>query len=317
MPNTQTEIVSNSPRKAKIMASLKTLVNDLTGINPEDIDMHANFLEAGIDSLTLIQATQLVKEQYDVKLSVVQLLEQLSNMDSLAAYIDMELRPEAMAEASKSEAILEPAAVPPAPAVEPVVAAPAIPISSPPPQVSAAVPQPQSLMPHQVTAKAPEFPAFHPRVTDGAGGALDQIMSQQLEVMAQQLEMMRAAYQNGGAAYSQPVEPQPAPPVIEQERPAVDPMPVAQSDVPMSSTASPSTIATVLPAASPASPGPSFVQNQPTFIPYQPIEPGPTGGLTEKQQRHLDDLIARHNERTHESKRLTQEYRPYLADSRS
>ncbi|HET7112071.1 MAG TPA: acyl carrier protein, partial [Pyrinomonadaceae bacterium] len=90
----QAEVLIDSPRKARILASLKTLVNELTGINPEHIDVHANFLEAGIDSLTLIQATQLVKEPFDVKLSVVQLLEQLSNMDSLATYIDQTLPPE-------------------------------------------------------------------------------------------------------------------------------------------------------------------------------------------------------------------------------
>ena len=253
MPNTHTEVVSDSPRKAKIMALLKILVNDLTGIDPENIDVHANFLEAGIDSLTLIQATQLVKEQYDVKLSVVQLLEQLSNMDALATYIDRELPPETMSEASKPE----PVAVPAAPTVE--LAPPAIPPSMPRPIA----------------------------VTDSPASALDQIMSQQLQLMSQQLEMMRAAYQNGGAAYSQPVEPQPAPPIVD-----------AKPDVPASSRA-------------------SFVQNQPTYIPYQPIEPGPTSGLTEVQQRHLDDLIAKHNRRTRESKRLTQEYRRYLADSRS
>src|ERR1700741_3168721 len=291
MPNTQTEIVSNSPRKATIMSSLKILVNDLTGIDPKDIDIHANFLEAGIDSLTLIQATQLVKEQYDVKLSVVQLLEQLSNMDSLATYIDRELPPEAMAEASKPEAPPAPAVVPQAPAVE--IAAPATPMSAPAPQPSA-VPTPQAILPRP----APEFPAFHPPAIDGPAGTLDQIMSQQLQVMAQQLEMMRAAYQNGGATYLQPVEPQPAPPVIKQARPPVEPTPAPLSDVPASSRA-------------------SFVQNQPAYIPYQPIEPGPTDGLTERQRRHLDDLIARHSRRPRESKRLTQEYRPYLADSRS
>ena len=288
MPDTQTEVISNSPRKAKIMDSLKILVNDLTGIDPENIDLHANFLEAGIDSLTLIQATQLVKEQFEVKLSVVQLLEQLSNMDSLATYIDTQLPPDAMAEVS--QAASEPAATPPAPAVE--VAPPATPINS-------AAPQPS----RSVITKTPEPPVLLPSVTNGPASALDQIMSQQLQLMAQQLEMMRAAYQNGGTQYVQPVEPQPAPPVIEQERPAVDPMPVP-----------PAPAAT---AASPASSRTSFVQNQPAYIPYQPIEPGPTDGLTEKQRRHLDDLIARHSHRTRESKRLTQEYRRYLADSRS
>ena len=190
MSNMQTEIVADSPRKTRIMASLKTVVNDLTGINPENIDVHANFLEAGIDSLTLIQATQLVKEQYDVKLSVVQLLEQLSNMDALANYIDTQLPAEVITAPAKPEP-------PPAPVATIAPPAPA-PVYVPPPQPS---------IPPPVVTRAPEVRSFQLPATNGSSSALDQIMSQQLQVMAQQLEMMRATYQNGNATPS----PQPPP----------------------------------------------------------------------------------------------------------
>ncbi len=269
MSNRQTEVVANSTRKTRILASLMRLVNDLTGINPENIDVHAKFLEAGIDSLTLIQATQLVKEQYNVKLSVVQLVEQLNNIDSLATYIDTELPADPIAEVVKSEPALDAApqpVVPTAPLAE--IARPAVPnsplLSSPPPS-SSFTPPGQFSTP-----------------------ATDQIMSQQLHILAQQLEIMRAAYQNGGATDPQAAQSEPASPVIERES-SVSPAPVHAS----------------------------FIQSQPTFVPYQPLEPGPTDGLTEKQRRHLDDLIARHNFRTRESKRLTQEYRRHLADSRT
>lgn len=249
MSNAQT--VTNSPRKEKILASLKTLVNELTGINPEHMDIYANFLEAGIDSLTLIQATQLVKEQYEVKLSVVQLLEQLSNVDALATYIDQQLPPEPVAETPKPQLKVE------TPAPEP-------------PPLPAPVPVP---------APAPA-PVVQTRIVDGPGSALDQIMSQQLQVMAQQLEMMRATYSQ-----------------------SVVPIQVVQPPAPEPPT--------------PPTPRAAVTQNQPTFVPYQPIEPGPTDGLTERQRKHLEDFIARHNARTRESKRLTQEFRPHLADSRT
>src|ERR1044071_727574 len=83
----------DSAHKEKILSGLKTVVNDLTGIKPEEVDIHAHFMEVGIDSLTLIQATQVVKEQFDVKLSVVQLLEQLTNLDALASYIAEQVPP--------------------------------------------------------------------------------------------------------------------------------------------------------------------------------------------------------------------------------
>ena len=250
----QAEVLIDSPRKEKILASLKTLVNELTGINPENMDIHANFLEAGIDSLTLIQATQLVKEQFDVKLSVVQLLEQLSNIDSLATYIDKSLPPDPGGETPK---------------IAP----------EPPPDPGPETPKRQA---PQVEPPAPPVaPVPLPEIRVTPTSALDQIMSQQLQVMAKQLEMMRAAYQSPTVEtrIETPIETKPAPPVVETRA--------------------------------------SVTQNQPTFVPYQPIEPGPTDGLTDRQRKHLDELIARHTARTRESKRLTQEFRRHLADSRT
>src|ERR1044071_5692677 len=96
----------DSAHKEKILSGLKTVVTDLTGIKPENVDIHAHFMEVGIDSLTLIQATQLVKELYDVKLSVVQLLEQLTNLDALASYIAQQVPPESLPEiAAASESV--------------------------------------------------------------------------------------------------------------------------------------------------------------------------------------------------------------------
>ena len=53
------------------------------------------------------------------------------------------------------------------------------------------------------------------------------------------------------------------------------------------------------------------------FGPYRPFARGATGGLTPRQQQHLDDLIARYTRRTAESRRLTETHRPHLADPRS
>jgi hypothetical protein len=43
----------------------------------------------------------------------------------------------------------------------------------------------------------------------------------------------------------------------------------------------------------------------------------PAGGLTPQQEQYLHAFIARYNERTKESKRLTQAYRQVLADPRA
>ena len=80
-----------------ILSTLKTIVNDLTGIAIADMDVDANFLEAGIDSLTLIQASQAMQEEFGVKLSVVQLLEEHSTIAAVAGYLDQALPPEFVA----------------------------------------------------------------------------------------------------------------------------------------------------------------------------------------------------------------------------
>ena len=268
---------ADSAHKEKILSDLKTVVNDLTGIKPENVDIHAHFMEVGIDSLTLIQATQVVKELFDVKLSVVQLLEQLTNLDALASYIVEQVPPPASAPEIAMPQV-EPQAIP-----EPAVVAP----PPPPPLVApAAIPY---------TAPVPV-----PVLNGGAQAntsALDQIMSQQLQLMAQQLEMLHAYHANAvpiAHPATVPAAPIPAPPVV-----AAEPQPAP----------------TITPT--PASAPEANVKQQPVYIAYQPIEPGPTSGLTERQQQHLDIFISRFNARTRESKRLMQEYRPYLSDSRN
>ncbi|MSU58570.1 MAG: amino acid adenylation domain-containing protein [Pedosphaera sp.] len=53
------------------------------------------------------------------------------------------------------------------------------------------------------------------------------------------------------------------------------------------------------------------------FGPFKPIDVGPQGGLTERQQKHLDALIARYTKRTAGSKKTTQEHRAHFADPRA
>ncbi len=53
------------------------------------------------------------------------------------------------------------------------------------------------------------------------------------------------------------------------------------------------------------------------FGPYRPIERGMGGGFTERQQSHLDEIIARYTARTPGSKRSTQENRAHFSDPRT
>ena len=53
------------------------------------------------------------------------------------------------------------------------------------------------------------------------------------------------------------------------------------------------------------------------FGPYRPIAKDATAGFTERQQKHLDELIERYIRKTPESKRRTQENRRHFSDPRS
>lgn len=108
-------------------------------------------------------------------------------------------------------------------------------------------------------------------------GSLQQVIQQQLDIMRQQLAMLQ-----GGT-------------MVHLASTSVTP--VAAKTVPKIT-------------AAPMQP----VHN---FGPFKPIERGAAGGLTERQQKCLDALVARYNHRTAESKRLTQLHRPHFCDPRA
>ena len=82
-------------RIERIVSELKSLIEDLSGIDPADLDIHATFLELGFDSLLLTQANAAFKRKFEVKISFRQLFEETPTVNALAEYIDNQLPPEA------------------------------------------------------------------------------------------------------------------------------------------------------------------------------------------------------------------------------
>lgn len=139
-----------------ILSTLKTIVNELTGIQISDIDVDANFLEAGIDFLTLSQASQVIQEKFGVKLSAVQMLEVHGTIAAVAGYLDQNLPPDSVTPDQSSD--LEPLELP---------------HTSPPVQTQI-----------EIVSNG------HEQQLVGAS-SLEKIMSQQLLLMSRQLEMLR------------------------------------------------------------------------------------------------------------------------------
>ncbi len=293
MSTPQISASPNSARKETILATLKRVVNELTGIEVDAIDVNANFIETGVDSLLLIQAVQMMQDTLGVKLSVVQLLEELTSLDLVAGYIDERLprQEELTAETIPNAPDPPTAAEKPQTPASPQMHTPASTVKTP-------------VTPAQSYLQMPATPSSATMPENGSSDqehewsipstGLDQIVAQQLQVMAQQLEMLRGS----GATAVTPETPRASEPVT--------------------------SATTVVAAPAGSSPGPEGVSvtaakgiTPELFNPYQPIDPGSKGGLTARQQQHLNTLIARYTERTKQSKRVTQTYRPYLADSRA
>lgn len=284
----ETVAAPEETRVERILQRLRVIFNDLTGIDPSQIDIDASFFELGADSLLLIQAAQAIQDRLGVKISLRQLFEEQSTLRALSTYLDEQLPPDALpgkpAEPQPLAAGPESSA-PESPATEPRAA------------------QPQQ--PSSMTGTAPNGPRAMSDTTAEAVGdsVIERIMARQLEVMSQQLELLRQGAADQGrpdsAAIAQTPEPAEAP---------------AQNFWTDKASASSQVRESVKTEASATEGAQKIVPE--AFVPFQPIEVKPEAGLTTHQQKHLDDLITRFTERTQTSKRLTQKYRPFLADPR-
>ena len=116
------------------------------------------------------------------------------------------------------------------------------------------------------------------------GALLERVLQQQFQIMNQQLEVLRGL------------------------------KPVAGSVASGNATTAILPSKTSLPVAAHAAKENADLKR---FGPFKPLERGPAGGLTPRQQQHLDALITRYNRRTAESKRLAQLHRSHFCDPRA
>jgi natural product biosynthesis luciferase-like monooxygenase protein/amino acid adenylation domain-containing protein len=297
----ETHSISAAPaRHEQILATLGVLINRLTGATLDEISPAASVFDIGFDSLILIQFSQAIQDELGVKISLVQLLEQYNTLDSIAAFLDRALPPDRLPTPAQPAAQV---AAPAQPAVATVPQAPAQSAGVPAPQATAQLavaPAPQYVAPapvQQYVAPAPAAPRYEPvQAATQPGDALERIMSQQIQLLASQLDVLRGGAGQPVTAPAQLAAPQPSAQPI-----AVAPITQAESIVPVTPMAASDT-RKVRPAP---------------FVPYHPAEIAVNNDMTSRQREYLAAFIERYTARTQGSKRLTQTYRPVLADSRS
>ncbi|HEV2150062.1 MAG TPA: amino acid adenylation domain-containing protein [Longimicrobiaceae bacterium] len=268
-----------SPRQGAVLDLLKRVAAELTGIEERHVETDADFFQAGFDSLLLLQAIQMIEKRVGVRVSLVELLEEITTLGALAEHIDRALPPGAMVQGSGPTV--------PAGAEAVVAAAPA------------AVAEPLRTVP------AP--PAFYPASAgpalpsaggggDAGVGTLERVIAQQLQAMTQVMAQQIAAVR--GDASSPPAGAGPS-------SPAPVPLPVDDGS------------GSAAGARSREVPRSPRAKIQPeTFVAYQPLNTEGSGGLTPGQKEYLDDFIARYVERTPASKAHQARYHLPLADSR-
>jgi len=144
-------------RTPEIVAQLRTLLEDIAGMDLSAADPQVRFVELGFDSLTLTQAAQQVKRHFKVPVRFRQLMEAQCTLEALASFIDAEM---------------------------PASAAAVVPASP----VAATSPSPAASVPRAMVAA--------PLVNMAGGDAnlqLHQIIQQQMQIMSQQLALLGGA----------------------------------------------------------------------------------------------------------------------------
>ncbi|MEQ1685707.1 MAG: amino acid adenylation domain-containing protein [Burkholderiaceae bacterium] len=154
------EIVVTMSRIPNLETELKRVLSDVSGLSADEMTSEASFVDQGLDSLSLTQATLELERVFGVKLRFRRLLEDLDNIGKLARFLDAEIPADKFA---------------PAPAPAPV--APAMPA-----MISAA---PAASLP--VTPWAPG-PASVALAHDAS--AIHQLLQQQIQLMSQQLAVL-------------------------------------------------------------------------------------------------------------------------------
>jgi acyl transferase domain-containing protein/glutamate-1-semialdehyde aminotransferase len=88
------EAPAGPARKDQLVERLQALFAELSGLGTADLKPHTGFLELGLDSLLLTQASAAIQKSFRVKIPFRDLLEDLSTLDALAGRLDGELPPE-------------------------------------------------------------------------------------------------------------------------------------------------------------------------------------------------------------------------------
>ncbi len=301
-------------RHQAVLTKLCELFSVLLRIAPADIDVHAQLVEMGADSLVLVSGVSVIEDNFGVKLEIRQFFEEITSLDAIAAYLAQHSVLEFGQPAPAAPQAAAPVVATATPSVSVAqVAAPqaAAPLGTAPQVVASQAVAPQAFAP--TYAEQPVVANYLQPVSTEHMNAMQQIVLAQTQLMSQQLAIL-----TGRVTAIQPV---PVPQALSHPQPASV---VQQTNVTQHSSAPPQAAAhaVVQPQATKAVPAPvapvadADDRSSPLRALNSPIVPN-NSGMTPQQSAHLAALVERYQARTAKSKALAQAARPQLSDSRA
>ena len=316
--------VAPSPRYEAILARLKEIAAELTGIGQAEVETELDLFQAGFDSLLLLQAIQAIEKWIGVRLSLVEMLEEMASLGAIARHIDAVLPAGAGASGGA-----HPPADPTAQG-ETAASLPAGPSLAAPAEPARTVAAPPAFFP------PPAFAA--PGDPRGGEGAMERVFAHQLQAMTELMAQQIAALRANGAAPDGPGQTNGAASNGQGHTHDVSSNGHGHTNGATSSggartngaasnghahdapsnghghAADPSMPPRIAAAAVPQSPRARI--QPPTFVAYQPLNTEAPGGMTAEQREYLDAFIARFVERTKGSKAHQARWHLPLADTR-
>ena len=100
----QSVATPTKPRQETIRGLLVEIFEELSGLDIASEDPAASFLEIGFDSLFLTQVTQSLQSKFGLKITFRQLMDDLSTLNHLSAYVDAHVAPGLYEEAAPAPA---------------------------------------------------------------------------------------------------------------------------------------------------------------------------------------------------------------------
>ncbi|TWU34946.1 non-ribosomal peptide synthetase [Novipirellula artificiosorum] len=315
-------------------SAIGKLLSEASGFELSELDRQASFPELGLDSLFLVQFSQKIKSQLRVKVTFRQLLEEIPSISALVEHVAKHLPDDLVSQGSLATDVSDSVgdtsqtstgAIPAAEAEGSVRVDPPPTATSPSPFTAEPVAQPpqaDTATSLGATIEPVSLPAMHQAPVDAASSVstdragLAAIISQQNELMSLQLQLLaesRRTTPNSSPVNAPRTQTTASAPSAQTATPSELHVPDGDQRSAESSKTSSQPERPVAEKATLETKQPRTLER---FGPYKPVRRAADGGLTDRQQQHLDTLIARFTRRTAKSRAHAQQHRPHFADPR-